>query len=464
MEKLSPKKYIQTKARSLPIYKCFVNENWQVTKLATVFVCRQHTTGHITWGNYLIDLLCLGVKDSWYNFNMPADEMTELFDNLKKENFIEIDYNLAHNIIFTGFDFATNIGLPPYKEFELTKYILEVDDDKIPIIDIEVGDENGVPHLMINDDGKESWAISILNKSIGEDGYYRTFVKHDEDSNEYDDEYTDNIYDASLARSLDLDDFELGEITALEAEMLTDEALHSVEAIKLRDNNEIVAIAIEFGIRQMEQANLIEKIDYDSFMATPSYLLYVNCEDSINSINGPIYLEEMMHANKIDSLFEKCGGLSNSKVKDMMEHIFYTYKNNFYALYKLFPLVIMDAEDYSFKQSVYIELNKFMDKYPLAELLLAYESIFNIPDLRFANIINSNSITECYPQYTTFGYDELIIYWLIKFYQSIKADDVQSCVFYYKLLTNLSTEGEFIITKAQLDLLKYIEQKSIQFL
>src|SRR5438309_465578 len=66
---LSPKKYIQTRARTLPIYKCFVNKDWRAIDIANVFVMRQHVNGHITAGVYLVDLLCLGIKDTFFFFN-----------------------------------------------------------------------------------------------------------------------------------------------------------------------------------------------------------------------------------------------------------------------------------------------------------------------------------------------------------------------------------------------------------
>src|SRR5215216_1027581 len=101
-QELSPKKYIQTRARSLPVYKCFVNRDWEEGNLADVFVIRRHTNGHLTAGVFLTDLLCLGVKDTFFLFN---EEEEEMMDKVPMSLFIEIDYQLAHNIIFAGHDF-----------------------------------------------------------------------------------------------------------------------------------------------------------------------------------------------------------------------------------------------------------------------------------------------------------------------------------------------------------------------
>src|SRR5207248_2257023 len=123
-QSLSPKKYIQTRARTLPIYKCFVNKNWKTGGIADVFVLRRHVNGHVTAGVYLVDLSCLGVKDTFFFFN---EEESEVMGKVPMSMFMEIDYALAHNIIYAAHDFALEYDIHPHKEFSITKQILEED-------------------------------------------------------------------------------------------------------------------------------------------------------------------------------------------------------------------------------------------------------------------------------------------------------------------------------------------------
>src|SRR5438067_1724693 len=111
-QQLSPEKYIQTRARSLPIYKCLVNSEWVDSKMASVIVMRKHTNGNVTVGFYLVDLYCLGIKDTFYFFNEPEEYVTERL-NAMPDFFEEIDYNLAHNIIYAGHDFAAEFDIEP---------------------------------------------------------------------------------------------------------------------------------------------------------------------------------------------------------------------------------------------------------------------------------------------------------------------------------------------------------------
>ena len=96
-KQLSPKEYIKTKARSLPIEKCFINDGWQDGSMANIFVIRKHTNGNSTVGLYLIDLLCLGVKNAAYFFNLSPTELEELMERSTSLAHSEIDYNYRLN-------------------------------------------------------------------------------------------------------------------------------------------------------------------------------------------------------------------------------------------------------------------------------------------------------------------------------------------------------------------------------
>src|SRR5438093_10255481 len=133
MKQLSPKKYIETKARSLPIYKCLLNTDWRESMMASVVVMRRHVNGNITAGVYLIDLLCLGVKDTFYFFNSPEEEVMEHFGGIKPGFFKEVDYKLVHNIVFAGHDFAMEFDIHPHPDFAITRFILEEDNESIPL-------------------------------------------------------------------------------------------------------------------------------------------------------------------------------------------------------------------------------------------------------------------------------------------------------------------------------------------
>ena len=123
--------YIRQKSRSLPVYECWINQDWEEGRSANVIITRKHSNGNFTAGIYLVDLLCLGVVESGFRFNIYESEYKELIESFGEigENQIgKIDYALAHNIIFAALEFADDYGFKPHKDFTNTlQYFLEED-------------------------------------------------------------------------------------------------------------------------------------------------------------------------------------------------------------------------------------------------------------------------------------------------------------------------------------------------
>ena len=210
---LSPENYIRQKARKLPIDKCLINSNWKTEGLAQIIVSRRHSNGNLTNGIYMVDLLCLGLRDSFCSFNMPESELQELIGNITGDfEMLEVDYTLVHNIIFSAIAYADDLGFKPHKEFNtLSKYILEEDDEAVELIDIECG-MDGKPAFIRTDSFTDAQAASIINqlkKSVGEGNY--TFIvegsEYEEDEELEEDEFDDETWTETLnSRLLEIDE------------------------------------------------------------------------------------------------------------------------------------------------------------------------------------------------------------------------------------------------------------------
>ncbi len=202
IQMLSPENYIRKKARTLPVYECLVRSDWEETKMTTVTVARNHTNGNITVCSYLVDLFCLGVKDSMYLFNVPVQQYQEFKEKVNGEmEMTEVDYTLAHNIVYAGIEFAEEFGFKPHNDYEsVTKYMLEEDTEDIELIEIECGN-NGKPLYMrgpFEDDAMARKIIAQLEKNAGPGNYdfvdgFDEFDDDDfDDDEEFDDEFDDD--------------------------------------------------------------------------------------------------------------------------------------------------------------------------------------------------------------------------------------------------------------------------------
>ena len=192
---LSAEKYIRSRARALTIDRCLVNADWETSRMAHVMVIRKHTNGNFTYAGYLVDLLCLGVKDTYYEFNMFQDHLEDWLDTHSEETeMIEIAYPLAHNIIYAGHDFATEYHIPQHPDFvSSTRHLLEEDDEKVPLIEIHTGAENGLPHLIVSADNKQPMALARLKEYAGEGGYRYTILEGESLMDEYSDDDNDEF-------------------------------------------------------------------------------------------------------------------------------------------------------------------------------------------------------------------------------------------------------------------------------
>jgi len=263
---LSPQNYIRTQARSLPIVECLISEEWAKVGICNMLIARQHKTGNFTVGIYLIDLYCLGIKDAMWEFNISPDE----YEDYKQRtgDIEEIDYVLAHNIIYGAEAYAQEIGFKPAKGFEIARFILEDDDDNIELIELEFGLE-GKPCYMPgpNDTpAKIRQVIDTLTRTVGEGNFITG--EFDEDFDEFEEgEFGDDDY-------LDDDEFEDDEDSqddevpskavtkfirltnkAYEEEIRTPEAKKMLEDFALGKNYEISVETdhIQFGSEDEEK-------------------------------------------------------------------------------------------------------------------------------------------------------------------------------------------------------------------
>jgi hypothetical protein len=448
-QQLSPKKYIETQARKLPIHKCLVNEDWEENQMANVVVMRRHVNGNITVGLYLVDLLCLGIKDTLYKFNIPEYEVDEMLG--EDDLFTVTDYNLAHNIVFAGHDFAMEFDIPPHKDFTLTKNILAEDNDNIPLIEIAVGHRlDGKPHLIINAQGQGKWALEKLIKNAGEGNYYYTAQD-------------DNDEDYAESRTMLIADYRMGSISACAAKDISTEELLDKNKLTSREGFEILNLSIECMIRVFEADEDYEVMQEHEFIETAEFELNENCDtDQINSREKQIYLDDLDEDGFIEEDIKKIIEIRDeAELAPSIEKFIIKYAENFYAITASYKLVVMhNGEFEAVRKKIYIALNRFIEIYPLAKLYLTFESVYNnAPDLRFANIQYSIDIQSCFPQYKTFGGLELQLYWLIKMLKNIKDDKLEKTIFYYQLAVDTLQENEFLI-QAQMKILEYFNTKA----
>ena len=179
---LSPEQFIKQKARNLPIEVCYISKDIEEVGEGTVIVVRRHPNDKFTLATYLLDIFCLGVKDTFYRLRLDEFEYEEFFDKYTSMEVKEITYNEAHNWIYGAIAFAEEAGIAPHKDFNVTQYMLEEDTEDIPLIEYNYG-KDGKHFLVAMSQLELSRYFPILKKNLGDDFDY--VLQDGED--EYDD-------------------------------------------------------------------------------------------------------------------------------------------------------------------------------------------------------------------------------------------------------------------------------------
>jgi hypothetical protein len=176
----APQTYLrQGRARKLPILECWISEDYELSKQPTVIVVRQHVNGKVTFGSFLIDMLCRGVIHCLAEVNVDYEvvENFKIFFEKVGQKFKKVDYVFAHNMIYGAYEFALDIGLKPDKDFEWVKYVLEEDDENVELLDIEFG-KDGMPLVIASTEEPMEDVIKILNNTLGPENFN---VEYDDD-------------------------------------------------------------------------------------------------------------------------------------------------------------------------------------------------------------------------------------------------------------------------------------------
>lgn len=153
----------------LPIVTCSVNDDFQDSGLAVVFVARQHNNGHnLNIICYLCDIFCLGVKDV-SKYPSSSIRTVEALQEHYDLDFMDIDYQDARDLILGSIRYAGGLGFQPHQDWGETEDFIE---SKEPFNSQRYSYGSGGRPLYVagpNDD--QASILSTLRESVGEGNF-----------------------------------------------------------------------------------------------------------------------------------------------------------------------------------------------------------------------------------------------------------------------------------------------------
>lgn len=139
--------------------------------------------------------MCLGLKDTGFWLNVPFEELEQIKPT--ELTFVDCPYAVVHHIIYGGIEFAEDYGFGTPKDFAVTRYLLEEDDDQTELIEIDFG-YGGMPYYSpdpFEDPVKVRRVLATLERTAGQGNYvFDPFDSdHDEDDWESDEDAQKNF-------------------------------------------------------------------------------------------------------------------------------------------------------------------------------------------------------------------------------------------------------------------------------
>lgn len=254
----------------------------------------------------MVDLYCLGVKNTTWRFNQGDADFKEFFNDINTDiPMKEASYNLVHNIIFAGLEYAEDLGFRPHKDFtDITEYFLEEDNDDIELMDIECGHDGKPLYIQGPHDtpAQTTAIIRQLTKLKGWDGFHfllQAGKTVEERRYDDDDDFDDSEQDETLADTIG-DFFRLSDIDLLDSSDEDLERLHEVTD--------------ELYIK------LVSDSDYDRYVDlwTPESAMKISSGEFTHEMLG---LDRNIPITEEDKKLLRRLNLKNKKVADAIEEL-----------------------------------------------------------------------------------------------------------------------------------------------
>src|SRR5215469_15903454 len=89
-------------ARTFPLLECWIASGWEKNSgLVQIIVARQQPNGKICCGVYLVDMHCLGLKNTFARVNLSRERYQEVYDEINETQTLEeCPIELAHQMIY----------------------------------------------------------------------------------------------------------------------------------------------------------------------------------------------------------------------------------------------------------------------------------------------------------------------------------------------------------------------------
>ncbi|MBP1465376.1 hypothetical protein EYB53_006630 [Candidatus Chloroploca sp. M-50] len=158
-------------ARDWPVYEALLSTGWEKPGALTtiLFARRSPTSGKIAAASFLVDLGCLGVKSAQVKLHKDVNEYNAGLraHMLGVRPMERADPNLAAKIIFTGVNYAANLGFKPDPIFAQAELLLLATSPETCSVEVPTGSEEGKPFFVNGPYDNVEKVMAQLMRAVG---------------------------------------------------------------------------------------------------------------------------------------------------------------------------------------------------------------------------------------------------------------------------------------------------------
>lgn len=156
-------------ATRVPQGSCQVGAHFQDSLMAQVYFTRPRGDGNYLFAGFVVDLGCLGVKDTIIETCMSRSRLDE-FRARSPEPMTSISFDYGAKIVEAGVAYARELGFEPHEDFERARLIYADANPENSDEPVECG-KDGKPIYAPGPYDNVEFILWKLNAQLGSDGY-----------------------------------------------------------------------------------------------------------------------------------------------------------------------------------------------------------------------------------------------------------------------------------------------------
>lgn len=158
-------------------YEAYVANDWKEMGMTNLVVARMRSDGPVEFAVFLVDLLCLGIKDAIHETDLTETELRDFIETrLPQEMRLPLHPACAKKMIDGAIAYAASLGFAPHRDYRKAKRILSGLDAATCTEKFAYGEKGHPCYVRGPDDSEErvDRILAMLEAKCGIDGF--TFV------------------------------------------------------------------------------------------------------------------------------------------------------------------------------------------------------------------------------------------------------------------------------------------------